>query len=146
MRSERWFKARCAAAILAVCGGVACGFGPSRSSKVLDQLGRATTFAGADCDTPQKMVDIYTLEISRKAKEPLSVTLPAFAKRAATVCPKSHPTMKVSTNIDVAALRAIVGGKGTIADGPFPLEPWLRADIEQGKVVSVTLDLANVAR
>ena len=105
----------CAGAlVLAVAGTVACG--PrlsSHSSEVLNQLGKAAGFSGTDCPSAQAMVDAYLEEIGRRPSETLSVTVPAFARRAASICPQSHPTIRANKDVDASAVRGIIGGSAS---------------------------------
>lgn len=133
--------------VLMAVGTIACG--PklsSRSSAVLNQLGQAASFSGGDCSQPQAMLDAYLEEIGRRPSEALATTVPKFARRAAAICGQSHPTIKVSKELDVSAVAAIFGGSVSDPDGSIPLESWLRANVDHGKVVSLTLDLAKVTR
>jgi hypothetical protein len=139
--------AAASAVVLALVGAVACG--PrlsSHSSEVLDQLGKATGFSGTDCPSAQAMVDAYLEEIGRRPSRALSATVPKFARRSVGVCPQSHPIIRISEDVDAAAIRRMLGGPVSSADDPIQIESWLRADVDHGKVVSLTLDLAKVSR
>jgi hypothetical protein len=139
--------ARAGALVLLVVCAAACE--PrlrSHSSEVLNRLGKAAGFGGTDCPSAEAMVDVYLEEIGRRPAKSLSVTVPQFARRAASICPQSHPTIRLSNGMDVTAVGALLGGGGANPDGSISLERWLRANVDRGKVVSLTVDLEKVTR
>jgi hypothetical protein len=132
-----------AVAFLSAC--LACGPSvSSRSADVLDRLGGPSGFVGGDCGSGEAMVDAYQEEIGRQPLKPLSATVPRFAKRAAKICPESRPAIRIGQPADAASVATSVGGPNPGSNGAMLLEPWLRADVVDGKVVSLTLDLAKL--
>jgi hypothetical protein len=138
-------RPRMAMAVAILAGSLACGPSvSSRSAEVLDRLGGASGFVGGDCGSGDAMVDAYLEEIGRQPSKRLSAAVPRFARRAAKICPDSRPVIRVSRPVEAAAAAAAVGGPNPGGTGAILLEPWLRADVVDGKVVSLTVDLAKL--
>lgn len=138
-------RPRMALAVAVLAGCLACGPSvSSRSADVLDRLGGASGFVGGDCGSGEAMVEAYSEEIGRQPAKPLSTTVPRFAKRAAKICPESRPVIRVSRPAEAASVASSVGGANPGPSGSILLEPWIRADVADGKVVSLTIDLAKL--
>jgi hypothetical protein len=121
----------------------------SGSSEILSRLGSVSGFSGSGCPpggSAERMMEAYLVEIGRRPSEPLSVTVPKFARRAAGICPQSQPTISVSTAMEVSQAQGILRMTSSGTDAALQLEPWLRANVDAGKVVSLTLDLARLGR
>jgi len=121
----------------------------SGASTILRRLGPVSGFSGGGCPPgapAQNLMEVYLAEIGRRPTEPLDVTIPKFARRAAAACPQSQSTIKITTPMDASQAREILHTPSTAADSPIELEPWLSANVEGGKVVSLTLDLGRLAR
>jgi hypothetical protein len=147
--------ARVAGRVLRLCAVVpgivaasACAPHPSAgSSAILNRLGSASGFSGSGCPpgaAAEKMTEAYLVEIGRRPSEPLDATVPRFARRAAGICPESRPTISVSMPMEVSQARSILRMTSSGGDAGLELEPWLRANVAGGKVVSLTLDLARL--
>lgn len=138
-------RVRTAMALAILAGCLACGPGvSSRSADVLDRLGGASGFVGGDCGSGEAMVDAYLEEIGRQPSKRLSAAIPRFARRAVKICPDSRPAIRVSRPAEAAAVASSVGSPNPGASGAILLEPWLRADVADGKVVSLTIELAKL--
>lgn len=90
-------------------------------------------------------MDVYLAEIGRRPSEPLNVTIPKFAHRAAAICPQAKNTIMVRTPMDVSQVRDLLP-MAPVSESAVELEPWLRGNVEAGKVVSLTVDLARLGR
>lgn len=136
--------------LLCLAAEMACGPRLSAgASEILRRLGPVSGFMGNGCpagDSSGKLMDVYMAEIGRRPSEPLNVTVPKFARRAAGICPQSKNTILVKTPMDVSQARDLLHLPPPATDTALELEPWLRANVEAGKVVSLTVDLARLSR
>jgi hypothetical protein len=116
------------------------------SSTILRRLGSVSGFSGGGCqpgEAAQNLMEVYLAEIGRRPSEPLDVTIPKFARRAAAVCPQSQSTIKIATPLDASQAREILHKPSPASESQIELEPWLSANVEGGNIVSLTLDLAR---
>lgn len=117
----------------------------AKVTEVLQTLGKAAGYSG-NCPDPQQMVDIYLEEIGRRPSVSLGETVPAFAKRAAAICPKSRPTIRPGNQVDVSRVAAILGLANPPQDGTIPLQSWLELTVAHGKVVGLVIVLERMPR
>jgi len=115
-------------------------------TEVLKALGEAAKFSGGECPDPRRMVDIYLEEIGRRPSVSLGETVPAFAKRAAALCPKSRPTITPGNQVDVSRVAEILGLANPPQEGTIALESWLELTVVDGKVVTLTIVLEKTPR